>query len=253
MRQQEEAETYWVWLELLKPQSSPLVTYFLPQNHTYSNNKATPLNSAVPVSLRPHSFKLSLTVWGFRPEAQVSGSPQMYEAWRSVSDTEAVESSPLPPTWESDIRLERQKGRLETLDRGSVGASRWDWDGESQGEGSPQVGECLNLQVSVQEAPSIQTGLVREGFWGNSVLWFLKLKGRRTGQEHLESGLCPLFRSHGLICCHVTECVGFWVVNCPVWQPLLSPCRLHSLHPQDCIACPVTWWDWERLFRTPVS
>jgi len=37
----------WAWLELLKPQSPPLVTHFLQQGHTYYN-EATPPNNATP-------------------------------------------------------------------------------------------------------------------------------------------------------------------------------------------------------------
>ena len=45
-----ERKRHWAWLEHLKPQSSPLVTHFLQQEHSYSN-KATPPNPSQVVPL----------------------------------------------------------------------------------------------------------------------------------------------------------------------------------------------------------
>jgi hypothetical protein len=43
-------EQHWAWLELLKSQSPPLVSYFLQHEHTYSN-KATPPITPLPESM----------------------------------------------------------------------------------------------------------------------------------------------------------------------------------------------------------
>ena len=52
-RQQEKRVCHWAWFELLKPQSPPPVTHLPQSGHIYSI-KATPPNSAFPVSLWGH-------------------------------------------------------------------------------------------------------------------------------------------------------------------------------------------------------